>query len=168
MKRLFAFAAVAVISMPLMADEKAKAPEKVAKQDSGAAIVPPEPAGESPLVAAARRSRRGKSTSVVITDEMVKKAQGRLTTTSSDYLPPSLPEKVEQPADAVANQQRAKARADEARRADEAKAAAEKETLRKARLAAAAENLDDGYDDGEDPARVEKDLSDASKQEKKP
>ena len=85
MKRLLSLTAAVCLTLPLYAEEKA--PEKQEKQRETEA----GQKAESPLVAAARRARRGKSTTVVITDDMVKNSTGHLTTTKVDYMPTKFP-----------------------------------------------------------------------------
>ena len=169
MKRLLALGAVALFAFPLVAGEKEKA-QKPASEAPAAAETSAPAASDSPLVAAAKRARRGTSKTIVITDATVKSSTGHLTTTDSIYNP-SLPKTIEPSADVVANEARAKERAAEEKKALEAKAEEtrrDKELARKARLAETAEEYEDGYDDGQDPAQVERDMATAAAAEKKP
>jgi hypothetical protein len=172
MKRLFVVAMTAVLAFPLLGTEAETKAE--AKKDTAATAAEPAttaaPAAESPIVAAAKKTARSKSKSVVITDDMVKKSGGRLSTADSSYQPPPLPENVTPSAEVTHLQNRAKEKADAEKAAAEKKAAEEKEQLRPARLAASAEEHEDGYNEGQDPAAAEKDLADEAKrqEEKKP
>ena len=160
MKRLLLLGAVALLTFPLVAEEKEQ--QKPVKKSVAA------PA-DSPLVAAAKRSRRATTKTIVITDESVKNSTRLLTTSDSTYAP-KLPETIEPSAEVVAIEQRAKARADQLKKEADEKAAElkrQQELARKARLAEGAENYEDGYDDGQDPAQVERDMAEAAK-EKKP
>lgn len=155
MKQLLAVTAVCLLALPLAAEEKAKEKEKSGKV-------------ESALVAAARKANRGNAKSVVITDEMVKTSKGHITTSTVDYMP-TVPPKDERPTAVVLAEQRAKARADEEKKTADEKAAAEKaqaDMQRRARLADAAENYEDGYDaSGADPAQVERDMAAEAKRQ---
>ena len=151
MKRLIAIPAVVLLTLPLAAAEK-----KAEKP----------PTVESPLAAAARKSGRGTSKRVVITDETLKQSTGHLSTTSIVYTPPPIPAKVEQPAEVIANQERARERADEVKKAEELKleeAKKSKEAGRRARLAEAAEQSEEGLEDDVDPAQLEKELAEQAK-----
>lgn len=170
MKRLLALTFGAILALPGVAEETKTSEKTAAKADiAKAAPQPaPKPAGnESPLAAAARRAGRMKSKTPVITDEMVKKSDGRLSTTDSDYMPPPLPAEIQPDAEVVAREKREKAKAEAEKKAAEKKAAEEKENLRKARLAEMADQLDDGFPDDRDPAEVEAELAKADGEEKK-
>ena len=170
MKRLIAIPAMVLLTLPLAGEEK-KAEKPAPKAKTAAAAKPAaesaaKPAVESPLAAAARKSGRGTSKRIVITDETLKKSTGHLSTTDIVYTPPPLPEKVEQPAEVIANQERAKQRADEAKKAEELKleeAKKLKEAGRRARLAEAAEQSEEGLEDDVDPAQLERDLAEEAK-----
>jgi hypothetical protein len=170
MKRLLALTFGAMLALPAVAEET-KTTEKTAPKAETAKAAPQPaekaPANESPLAAAARRTGRVKSKTPVITDDMVKKSDGRLSTTDSDYTPPPLPAEIQPDAEVVAREQREKAKAAAEKQAAEKKAAEEKENLRKARLAEMAEQLEDGYPDDQDPAAVEAELAKAGEEEKK-
>ena len=165
MKRLLILTGVVLLALPLAAEEK----EKTAKSERPApaeksTTTAAEPPSESPLAAAARRAKRGKSKSVVITNEMVKKSTGHVTTTKIEYMP-VVPPKPEASAEVKMLEERAAAKAaDEAKNADPAEAARKQKDLeRRARLASAAENYEDGYDEtGADPAQVERELAEAA------
>lgn len=162
MKRLIAIPAMVLLTLPLAGEEK-KAEKPASKATTEATA---KPAVESPLAAAARKSGRGTSKRVVITDETLKKSTGHLSTTSIVYTPPAIPEKIEQPAEVIANQARAKERADEVKKAEELKleeAKKLKEAGRRARLAEAAEQSEEGLEDDVDPAQLEKDLAEEAK-----
>jgi hypothetical protein len=112
------------------------------------------------------KERPGTSKRIVITDETLKKSTGHLSTTSIVYAPPPIPEKIEQPAEVIANEKRAKDRADEVKKAEEVKleeAKKLKEAGRRARLAEAAEQSEEGLEDDIDPAQLEKDLAEEAK-----
>ena len=165
MKRLLAIPAMVLLTLPL-AGEEGKAPRTAPK-----ALTEPAPKApvESPLAAAARKSRRGSGKSIVITDESVKKSKGHVTSTTIVYTPPAIPEKPSQPADVVMLKDRAKKQEETQKKAEEAKLAEEKkqtELARRAALAEAAENSEGGMDDGVDPAQLERDL--AAEAAKKP
>lgn len=155
MKRLLAFPAMVLLTLPLAGGE-AKAPSGAATEPAAKAPV------ESPLVAAARKTRRGSGKSIVITDDTVKKSKGHVTSTTIVYMPPAAPEKAEQPVVAVVPKDRAKKHEGPQKKADELKLAEEKkqkELARRAALVEAAENSEGGLDDGVDPAQLERDLA---------
>ncbi|HEU4520549.1 MAG TPA: hypothetical protein VFT12_01020 [Thermoanaerobaculia bacterium] len=160
MKRLLAVAAVCLLALPLAAEEKGTEKDKKAVK----------PAEESPLVAAAKSGKRGKGKSIVITDETVRNSKGHVTSTTIEYMP-AVPEKEERPAEVVHNEKRAQEKADAAKKAADEKAAAEKKQRdleRRARMADAAENYEDGYDEaGADPAQLEQEMAAAAKEEQK-
>lgn len=169
MKRLLILTAVFVLSLPATADEK-KSGKRATTDESASEKAAPV---ESPLVAAARKAKRGTSKSVVITEETLKKSTGHLTSTTIVYMPdvskPSLPS-----SDIVANEARAKVKADAAKKAaDEKELAKKKETEagRLARLAEESEQGEEGLGTDVDPAQLERDLAEnAAKQQqgKKP
>ena len=162
MKRLIAIPAMVLLTLPLAGEEK-KAAKPASKTTTEATA---KPAVESPLAAAARKSGRSTSKRVVITDETLKKSTGHLSTTSIVYTPPPIPAKVEQPAEVIANQERARERADEVKKAEDLKleeAKKLKEAGRRARLAEAAEQSEEGLEDDIDPAQLEKDLAEEAK-----
>ena len=166
MKRLLILGALAFLSFPLLADEKKTAAESSGKTTAASAT---PASSDSPLVAAAKRSKRATSKRTVITDETVKTAKGHVTTTDSTYSP-KLSEKIEPSAEVVANEKRAKERAEAEKRANEERGAAaerQRELARKARLAEQAEQAEDGYEDDVDPAQLERDIA-AAAAEKKP
>ena len=156
MKHLLAIAAVGLLALPIAAEEK----EKTRKTA--------EPVVDSPLVAAARKSKRATTKTIVITDEMVKTSKGHITTSSVDYMP-TVPPKDERPTAVILAEERAKARAEEEAKEAADKAAAEKAQLemeRRARLADAGENYEDGYDEnGVDPAQLEREMAAEAKRE---
>ncbi len=165
MKRLLAIPAVVLLTLPL-AGEEAKAPKSAPKPLTDSASKAP---AESPLVAAARKTRRGSGKSIVITDESVKKSKGHVTSTTIVYTPPAIPEKPSQPADVVMLKDRAKKQEEAQKKAEDGKLGQEKkqkELARRAALAEASENSQGGIDDGVDPAQLERDL--AAEAAKKP
>ena len=146
MKRLMTIATLVLFAAPLVAAQKKAA-------DPAAAAV-------NPLVAAAKRTNRSASKTPVITDASVKNATGGHVTTTTILAVPKVP--IPRPSPEVAhNKQRASDKAAEATRAAEAREKDAAEETRKQRLAAAAEEYEGGYDDG-DPSRVERDLSEAT------
>ena len=156
MKRMLIVTAVSILSLPLSAEEKQ--PAKTARP---ATTAPAETKrAESPLVAAARRARRGAGKSVVITDDTVKNSTGRVTSTTIVYTP-DVPK--DAPSDEVAaNKQRTKAKEDEAKKAAAAAKEQKKkdaETARVARMAEEAEQGEDGFGGDVDPAQLERDLA---------
>jgi hypothetical protein len=158
MKRLLAIPAMVLLTLPL-AGEEAKAPKTAPKTIAEPAANAP---AESPLVAAARKTRRGAGKSIVITDDSVKKSKGHVTSTTIVYTPPAIPEKAAEPADVVMLKDRTKKQEETQKTAATAKAAEEKkqkELARRARLAENAENAEEGLDDGVDPAQLERDLA---------
>lgn len=161
MKRALTFTLVLATALPLLGDDTKKAegtkskPAK-AEQPASAQSTTAEPAaagGDSPLVAAARRSNRlgRKSASPVITNETLKNAKGHVTTTTVDR-PLNVPEPELGPegkmiadnAKRAAEEQKARAEA-----AEKERKAAEAKTRARAEAAAAAE---DGYDGTRDDA----------------
>jgi hypothetical protein len=130
-------------------------------------------AEDSPLVAAAKKAKRGKSKSVVITDDMVKKSTGHVTSTTVVYTP-TVPPKSPQTAEMKMLEARAAEKAAAEKKAADAKAAEDekqKKLARQAAMADAAENYEDGYDEmGADPAQLERELPEIEKKEepKKP
>lgn len=162
MKRLLILGALAFLAFPLLADEKRKTEATAKKVEAAAATQAP---ADSPLVAAAKRSKRGTSSVVVITDETVKTSKGHLSTTDSTYSP-KLSEKIEPSAEVIANEERAKARAEAEKKAvaaREAEAKRQRELGRKARLAEQAEQAEDGYEDDVHPGELERDIAAESK-----
>jgi hypothetical protein len=155
MKRLSMLATLVVLALPTVAEEKPKA----------------EKAPESALVAAAKRTKRAGSATIVITDDMVKKATGHVTSTTVNYTP-TVPPPAPPTAEMKDLDRKAKVKAAQAKKDADAKAAAEekkKALERQARLAEAAEEYEDGYDDGVDPAQLEQELAATAKaEEKKP
>ena len=81
MKRLLAIPAMVLLTLPLAAEE-GKPPRPASKTVTEPA---PRPAVESPLVAAARKTRRGSGKSIVITDDSVKNSKGHVTSTTIVY-----------------------------------------------------------------------------------
>lgn len=168
MKQLLMLAAILLLAFPAMADEKEKGTKPAKSESTDAAVEK----AESPLVAAARRAQRGKSTSIVITDEMVKTSKGHVTTTTVQYTP-AVPPKAPPTSEMKMLEARAAAKAEAEKKAVEEKAAEEKKQKdleRRARLAAAAEEYEDGTDEfGADPAQLEQEMAaEAKRQEKKP
>ena len=166
MKGLFALGFAALLALPAVAEEKAKA-VKTPKQATKATAAP-APVAESPLAAAARRSGRLKSSSAVITDDMVKNSTGRLSTSESGYTGPVLPAKIEPSSEVVLNEQRAKAKAEAGKKAATEKAEADSEARRRSRLAAMADEYEDGVPEDDDPAKVEEELAKKAPEAKKP
>ncbi|MGZ8869366.1 MAG: hypothetical protein ACXW2P_13570 [Thermoanaerobaculia bacterium] len=161
MKRLIAIPAMVLLTLPLAGGEK-KAEKPASKATTKATA---KPAVESPLAAAARKSGRGTSKRVVITDETLKKSTGHLSSTTSTVDTPPVPE-IDQSAEVLANQERAKERADEVKRAEEVKleqAKKQKEAGRDARRTEAAEQSEEGLEDDVEPAQLEKDLAEEAK-----
>ena len=158
MKRLLILGSLAFLAVPLLADEKKKADASSRKATAAPATAS---STDSPLVAAAKRSKRVSSKRIVITDETVKTSTGHLTTTDSTYLP-KLSETIAPSLDVVTNEERAKERAEAEKRAAAertAEAERQREMSRKARLAEQAEQAEDGYEDDADPAQLERDLA---------
>jgi hypothetical protein len=165
MKRMLIVTAVSLLALPLGAEEKQ--PAKTSKTAKAAPAA--KPPAESPLVAAARRARRGSGKSVVITDDTVKNSTGRVTSTTIVYSP-TVPKDAPS-AEVVHNQQRAKAKADEEKKAAAAtdeKKKKDVETARLARLAEEAQQGEDGFGGDVDPAQLERDLAANAAAEKKP
>jgi hypothetical protein len=156
MKRMLIVTAVSILSFPLSAEEKQPAkPARPAK----AAAADKQPV-ESPLVAAAKRARRGAGKSVVITDDTVKNSTGRVTSTTIVYTP-DVPKDAPS-AEVAHNKQRAKEKEDEAKKAaaaDKAQKKKDAEAGRVARMAEEAEQGEDGFGGDVDPAKLERDLA---------
>ena len=165
MKRMLIVTAVSLLSLPVVAQEKQPVPPAAGPKAASAGKQPVE----SPLVAAARRARRGAGKSIVITDDTVKKSTGRVTSTTIVYTPPA---SKEAPSVEVAhNQKRAQAKADEQKKTvaavdDQKKKDAE--TARLSRLAEEVEQGEDGFGGDVDPAQLERDLAANAAAGKKP
>ena len=166
MKRLLMLAAALLVAAPLAAAEgdqtaKKKAEEEAAKKAAAAKAAAAPAQEDSPLVAAAKRSKRlGKNPTNLITNETVgaNKSGGHITTSSTQAeLPVST--KPDAPRPSLADMERARVIREQEQKRLEADAAA-----KKARLAAmerqAAESL--GID--EDPTAFEAGLEQARKE----
>lgn len=149
MKPLLTFAAIAFLGLPLTAEEM--------KQKK---VPAPTETAVNPLVAAARRTNRAASKTPVITDASVKNAKGGHVTSTTNITPPRVPIPRPSP-EVIHNEQRAAGKAAEATKAaaDQKKEDGKKDG--KQRLAAAAQEYEGGYDDG-DPTHVERELSEAT------
>ncbi|HUP45194.1 MAG TPA: hypothetical protein VM779_06745 [Thermoanaerobaculia bacterium] len=168
MKQLLMLAAILLFAFAATADEKEKSTEPAKSESTSAA----EEKAESPLAAAARRTQRGKSTSIVITDEMVKTSKGHVTSTTIQYNP-KVPPKAPPTSEMKMLEARAAEKKAAEKKAAEAKVAEEKkqqDLARRARLAEAADEYEDGTDEyGADPAQLEQEMAaEAKKQEKRP
>jgi hypothetical protein len=141
MKTVLTLTTVALLALPLMAAE----PQKTTGDKTAAA---PAATADSPLVAAAKRSKaaRKKPTGQVITDATLSKVGGKahVTTSATDrpivVLPPAPPS-----AEVVANQARIAERAKQQKAAEEAAKRARVEELKKQRQESAAEESDSDY-----------------------
>lgn len=158
MKRAWILPLAFAATLPLVAQEtksdanaQPKPEEKTAVAQTTAAVPKPAAAEDSPLVAAAKRARRGKTTNkVVITNETLAQSNGTAHITTTEKQPPLPPVG---PGTYTSEAQLIENRAKE-EKARQASAAAEAEKRQKAaeaqekhaKRAAAAE---DGYDGGQ-------------------
>lgn len=162
---------LALFALPLVADEPAKKDEPQKAGAQGTVLTPPPPAatGDSPLVAASKRSgRKGKKPANVITNETLKQPKNAHITTTNN--PGPAPYQVD-PQIAINRAKREKA----AKEIADKKAAAAEQALKdkdakQRRLAAAAAAAESDY---VDPAQSEAALAEAAKEaakteEKKP
>ena len=174
MRRALALSLAAAIALPLFADEPKTAEQKPATAPAAtstdATAAPAVP--ESPLVAAAKRSkkRRAAGKTTVITNETLKESKGHVSTAHTERKPLNVPEPTPGPEQTLAMKQAkaaAEAKAQEAARAEEnRKAAAEAELKRAAGAALAEEGLYETLDG--DPATGEAAAEKASEPEQKP
>ena len=149
MKRALVLSLAAAIALPLLADEAKTAEPKPAATAPAATTTDATaaPANESPIVAAAKRSkkRRAAGKATVITNETIKGSNGHISTAHTDRPVPKVPEPTPGPEQALVNQQAeaaAAAKAQEVARADEKrKADAAAEQKRAAGAALAEEGL---------------------------
>lgn len=153
--------ALALLALPLVADEPKKSETKAAAT---------QPAAEdSPLVAASKRMNRlgRKPKSKVITNETLKQAGDGAHVTTSEQQPAirmPAPSRAPEP---TPEMMAAKKRAEEQKLAAEAEAAKQKaEEQRLRRMAAASEMAEEEYPDDVDPAEAEKALRDAAEAQK--
>ncbi len=142
MKRL-ALALSVVIAVPLFAGDGQKAQDKSTEAQATAA-----PA-ESPLVQAARRTKRGTSKTVVITNATVKTSKGHITTTTNSQIV-KLPEPAPS-SEVIYNELRQKAKVEAGKQAAEQQERAKKKQNEMARTAAAAEEGEGRDDAGAQP-----------------
>lgn len=151
MKHALSLTLVALVSLPLFAEEAKQAAETQPKT------------ADSPLVAAAKRGRASRAKkSIVITNESLKSSKGHVTTTTIEAAP-VVAEPAEGPeAKLIAQKKRndAAIKAREAKIAEERKAAEEKRA--KAREMYANQVEEGLYDDG-DPAAVEQSAEQSQK-----
>lgn len=163
MKRTLATTLTLVLALPLLAEEAKKSEEKPAVQPAAQA--------DSPLVAAAKRSKRlgKKPASKVITNETVKTSgtNAHVTTTANQT---SLDAVLKQPPPAPTPEMVAAKKAEEQRKAAAAEEAKKREAERKRaqKVRAAAEGVEEEYPDDVDPAQAEKQIHDASAPQKPP
>jgi hypothetical protein len=133
MKRL-AMALTVLIAAPLFAAEKAAEKKE-------------EPKPESPLVAAAKRTNRQKSTTPIITNATVKTSKGHITTTTITRIP-VIP--VPAPSAEVKHiEAQARIKAEAAKAEAEARAKEKKQQDEMARKAAAYESGEDSNEENE-------------------
>lgn len=142
-------------------EKKAEAPKPLAPAQAAAAVDPKAAVAaavdsplDSPLVQAAKRSKRTRKTSIVITDETLRTSKGHITTSTIN---PKLnvPEPIPSVEQTLMEQSRKEKAAAADRAATEKKVADEKQQKLNRRAAAAEE--DDAYDQ-EDPAQAEGEL----------
>lgn len=168
MKSRLVTVTMALIALPLIADE-------AKKSESKPAAAPAAQVQDSPLVAAAKRSKRlGKAPANVITNETLKQtgANAHVTTTEKEvpvYMPPEPTPSPEQAARRNQRLEREAAENVKAQREEQAKKAA---AARERQAAAAAAAAESGYfNDGLDPAQAEdaaNEAGDGKKKEEKP
>ena len=145
MKRLLIIATSALLAIPAFGEKT----EEKAAETKAAAVQPAQPATDSPLVAAAKKSNRGAKKSIVITNDDLKNSKGHITTTTQSRSL-NVAEPLPTP-EMVHAEKQAKIRALEAEKAAKDQAAKKAEETKMARAAAAAEDADDPYGDA-DPA----------------
>jgi hypothetical protein len=147
MKTVLTLTTVALFALPLLAGE----PQKTADGKTAAApatVTAPASTTDSPLVAAAKRSKaaRKKPVGQVITDATLSKVGGKAHVTTSAtnrpivVLPPAPPS-----AEVVANQARIAEKAKQQKAAEDAAKRARVEELKKQRQESAAEESDSDY-----------------------
>ncbi|HSP33420.1 MAG TPA: hypothetical protein VLU46_03790 [Thermoanaerobaculia bacterium] len=125
-----------------------------------------KPAEDSPLVKAAKKSKRSSSKRIVITNEDLKSAQGHITTTSVPLKPLNIPDP-DRSTEQVLLETRTKEKERAAQREKENREAADKRRQEIAKRVAAAE--DDGYldDDPQAERKLDQTTSTAAKPDAK-
>ncbi|MDQ3281967.1 MAG: hypothetical protein M3Q69_11205 [Acidobacteriota bacterium] len=160
MKRALSLTLASMLALPLLAEE----PKKSEPQPAAATAQP----GDSPLVQAARRStRKSKKTStLVFTNESLKKSQGHVSTSNAAAPVPAPAVPQPKPGPEAEIEARNARRAAELKKNEEyrAKAKAKSDEERLKRRAEAAAALEEGLYDGTDvdPAQAEHDAEKAN------
>jgi hypothetical protein len=164
MKRALTLTLASILALPLFAEEARKSEPKPAATAR---------AGDSPLVAAARRNPRWKKAStIVITNDSLKRSQGHVSTSNAAAAlpPPHIAEPKPGPEAEIAA--RNARRAEEAKKLEQsrAKAKAQSEAERLKRRSEAAAAVEEGLYDGTDvdPAQAEHDAEQANAGNKPP
>lgn len=167
MKRALTFMLTAALAFPLFAEE----PKKTTATQPAATAQAPAATTDSPLVQAAKRSKRRSSLkSIVITNESVKSSKGRVTTSNAVPPPLNVPEPTAGPEqqliDTNAKRAAEKKAFDERRAEAVRKSAANRERVRAETAAQAEEGLYDRLDG--DPAAAERAATAAAGDDKPP
>jgi hypothetical protein len=147
MKPLIAASCLAVLALPLAVSAQEQKPATTTKTLS--AQEAPK-AQDSPLVRAAKASGRlGKKPGFVITNEMLAREGGHITTTTIDNPLPEVPKKAGYDEALVRDENRKRHEAQLKAKADAAKAAAEKrqQAIRRAAGDLSGDTIEEGIDD---------------------